>query len=304
MTKKINFNLQKLHTALARYDDEIHDVLASYREGLAAAKQEAALYRDADGQLARMKETLVAPARARIAAADATLAKTAGEVAESLREAIAARVTEQPDGDFVNLMRTCGELGVKLTATELKAFVPATGGNYLALRMLATLAEKSGFKMNVPSADEYEKTVRDIERLTRIPLMVGQEGLWAEAADVLPNRPVFANNGTLIYSTGRPDAGYVASVTQAHKALRKRIDEAADHWDAEFVPLLCELEPVTGDDGKEISPAEQRAEAVKKAADAIDLDERGAEHVAELEAAENAQAERKAARIRAQFVGR
>lgn len=301
MSKQTTNTFAKLHDALERYEREIEATLKVYQQSLAAAKQEAALYRDADGQLAKKKEELIAPARAHIAAADRVLSKVAGEVAGALREALAQRVAERPDAGFVSLLQAYSSLGVKLTPGELKALVPSAGGNYAALRMLAAVAEQSDYRLSVPDFSAYEADVRDIERLTRVPLMVAPEGLWAEAADVLPDKPVFASNGALLYSTGRPSAGYVAAQSNAFKALRNRIDGAADRWSVDFVPTLSELQSFKDANGETVTPEAQRAEAVQKAADAVELDERIPERVAAEEAAEEAQAGRRAAEIRAQF---
>lgn len=185
MKKQVSNEFAKLHDALERYEREIEATLTAYRRDLAAARQEAALYRDADGQLARKKGELIAPARAHIAAADKALAKVAGEVAGALREALAQRVAERPDAGFVDTLRALSDLGVKLSAGEIRALVPCAQGGYLSLRMLASLAERSGYRLTTPSFDEYEKNLRDIERLCRVPVMFVPMEYVREGADVL-----------------------------------------------------------------------------------------------------------------------
>lgn len=258
MKKQVVNEFAKMRDALSRYEDEIELTLTAYRQQFAAAKQEAALYRDSDGRLSKAKEALVAPARARIAAVDRALAKTAGEVAESLREAIAARVTEQPDAGFVSLLQAYNSLGVKLSPGELRALVVDADGNYASLRMLAATAERNGYRLNVPTADEYEKTVRDIERLTRPPLEFVPMSFVGEGVDVLEDRPRFSDDGRLLYSLGRPDTTFIVMASGAFKALGRRINEAADRWSVDFVPELSELQPIKDTDGRTLMNEEQQ----------------------------------------------
>lgn len=95
---------------------------------------------------------------------------------------------------------------------------------------------------------------------------------------------------------------YLASMSGAFKALERRIDVAADRWNVDFVPELSELQPIRDTDGRELMNEEQqRTQAIKKAADAIELDEREAERIAEELNETNEKAEQRAAEIRARF---
>ena len=115
-----------------------------------------------------------------------------------------------------------------------------------------------------------------------------------EALDVLPDRPVFRPDGSF-YTTGRPDSIFLTLRTQEFENSMKAITEAATRWSVDFVPEITAFEPVKTEDGEEITPEQQRAEAVKDAAQRVGVSDTTAEQLTQHVTQEQAEADRRAA---------
>ena len=115
-----------------------------------------------------------------------------------------------------------------------------------------------------------------------------------EALEVLPDRPVFRADGSY-YTTGRPDSIFLTLRAQEFENYMKAMSEAATRWSTAFVPEITAFEPVKTDDGEEITPEQQRAEAVKDAAQRVGVSDTTAEQLTQHVTQEQADADRRAA---------
>ena len=64
------------------------------------------------------------------------------------------------------------------------------------LRALQAVAQRSGYQLTVPSADDYQGDIDRIERAVRVPIMYAPHDFQHEALDTLPDRPVFRPDGS------------------------------------------------------------------------------------------------------------
>ena len=126
------------------------------------------------------------------------------------------------------------------------------------------------------------------------PLMYAPYDYQHEALEVLPDRPVFRADGSY-YTTGRPDSVYLIMRKQEFESAMNAVTEAGTRWSVDFVPEITAFEPVKTDDGGEITPEQQRAEAVKDAAQRVGVSDTTAEQMAQRITQEQAEADRRAA---------
>ena len=112
-----------------------------------------------------------------------------------------------------------------------------------------------------------------------------------EALDTLPDRPVFRPDGSF-YTTGRPDSIFLTLRAQEFENSMKAMSEAATRWSTAFVPEITAFEPIKGG---EITPEQQRAEAVKDAVQRVGVSDTTAEQLTQRITQEQAEADRRAA---------
>ena len=127
-----------------------------------------------------------------------------------------------------------------------------------------------------------------------MPVMYAPHDYLHEALEVLPDRPVFRADGSY-YTTGRPDSVYLIMRKQEFESAMNTVSEAGTRWGVDFVPEITAFEPVKTDDGGEITPEQQRAEAVKDAVQRVGVSDTTAEQTAQRITQEQAEADRRAA---------
>ena len=124
--------------------------------------------------------------------------------------------------------------------------------------MMSAVAQRSGYRLTVPSADDYQGDIDRIERAVRVPVMYAPHDFQHEALDTLPDRPVFRPDGSF-YTTGRPDSIFLTLRAQEFENSMKAMSEAATRWSTAFVPELTAFEPIKDAEGGEITPEQQPA---------------------------------------------
>ena len=295
MNKEVKKVFSDIHGELTRYQAAVASALSVYRRDMEAAKREAAQYKDETGELSRRKDKLIATARSKISEADKTLhdAVTALYLPK-LREALSDYVCKRADRGYMDSLRDVWDFELTLSRGELDGYILGADGNYTALRALQAVAKRSGYRLTIPSVDTYQRDIDTIERAVRVPLMVCPSDYLHEALDVLPDRPVFRADGSF-YTTGRPDSVYLILRKQEFEGTMKSVTEAAERWSVDFVPEITTFEPVKTDDGGEITPEQQRAEAVKEAAQRVGVADTAAEQLTQAVTAQQKEADRKAA---------
>ena len=115
-----------------------------------------------------------------------------------------------------------------------------------------------------------------------------------EALEVLSDRPVFRADGSF-YTTGRPDSVYLLLRKQEFESAMNSVKDAGERWSVDFVPEITAFELVKDSDGGEITPEQQRAEAVKDAAQRVGVSDTTAEQMTQRITQEQAEADRRAA---------
>ena len=193
----------------------------------------------------------------------------------------------------MDALRDVCDFDLSLSRAELAGYILGADGNYTALRALHVVAKRSGYRLTVPSADDYQGDIDRIERAVRVPVMYAPYDYQHEALEVLPDRPVFRADGSF-YTTGRPDSVFLTLRAQEFENSMKAVTEAGTRWSVDFVPEITAFEPVRTDDGGEITPEQQRAEAVKDAAQRVGVSDTTAEQTAQRITQEQAEADRKA----------
>lgn len=294
----MNKNIQKvfgdIHGEFARYQAAVASALSAYRRDLEAAKRTAAQYKDEAGELSRRKAGLITTARSKIGEADKALHDAVTIIyLPKLREALSDYVCKRADRGYMDALRDVCDFDLSLSRAELAGYILGADGNYTALRALHVVAKRSGYRLTVPSADDYQGDIDRIERAVRVPVMYAPYDYQHEALEVLPDRPVFRADGSF-YTTGRPDSVFLTLRAQEFENSMKAVTEAGTRWSVDFVPEITAFEPVRTDDGGEITPEQQRAEAVKDAAQRVGVSDTTAEQTAQRITQEQAEADRKA----------
>ena len=295
MNKEVKRIFSDIHGEFANYQTAIASVLSAYRRDLEAAKRTAAQYKDEAGELYRRKEGLIATARAEVNKADKALHDAVTMIyLPKLREALSDYVCKRADRDYMDSLRDVWDFNLSLSCAELSGYILGAGGNYTALRSLQAVAKRSGYQLTVPSADDYQGDIDRIGRAVRVPVMYAPYDYQHEALEVLPDRPVFRADGSY-YTTGRPDSVYLIMRKQEFESAMNTVSEAGMRWSMDFVPEITAFEPVKTEDGEEITPEQQRAEAVKDAAQRVGVSDTTAEQLAQRVTEEQAEAARRAA---------
>ena len=295
----MNKNIQKvfsdIHNDFARYQAAVASALSAYRRDLEAAKRTSAQYKDEAGELSRRKEGLIAAARSKIGEADKALHDAVTMIyLPKLREALSDYVCRRADRGYMDALRDARDFDLSLSRAELAGYILGADNNYTALRALQAVAQRSGYRLTAPSADDYQGDIDRIERAVRVPVMYAPHDYLHEALEVLPDRPVFRADGSF-YTTGRPDSVFLTLRAQEFENSMKAVTEAGERWSVDFVPEITAFEPVKTEDGEEITPEQQRAEAVKDAAQRVGVSDTTAEQMAQRITQGQAEADRRAA---------
>ena len=175
-----------------------------------------------------------------------------------MRDALAAWVSEPGDPAFLAQISAYKDFGLTLSKTELEALVAGAAGNYVCLRCLDKLAQKSGFKVSVPSVDDFG---RDLEQIKR--------GFWGlrmyapmgggDATELLPDMVTY--NGLQM---GRPTVGNVTLAWQGARNLDKRLEEIKGRWANSVQPMVTVTEDVYGADQQDTQEEADRIKAEKE----------------------------------------
>lgn len=295
MNKDIQKVFNDIHNEFTRYQAAVAATLSTYRRDLEAAKRTAAQYKDEAGELSRRKEGLIAAARSKIGEADKTLHDAVMMIyLPKLREAMSDYVCKRADRGFMDTLRDVWDFNLSLSRAELSGYILGADGNYTALRALQAVAKRSGYRLTVPSADSYQGDIDRIGRAVRVPVMYAPHDYLHEALEVLPDRPVFRADGSY-YTTGRPDSVYLIMRKQEFESAMNTVSEAGERWSVDFVPEITAFEPIKDAEGGEITPEQQRAEAVKDAVQRVGVSDTTAEQLTQRITQEQAEADRRAA---------
>lgn len=184
--------------------------------------------------------------------------RDAGVEVDLMRDALTTWVSEAGDPAFLAQISAYKDFGLSLSKTELEALISGAGGSYVCLRCLAKLAEKSGFRVSVPSVDDFGRDLEQIKRDfwgLRLYAPMGD----GDALDLLPDMVTY--NGMQM---GRPTAGNVTLAWQGAKNLDKHLEEIRGRWSSNVQPMVTKTEDAYGADQQDTQEEADRIKAEKE----------------------------------------
>ena len=279
--------------ALESYKNTVNSVLADYRVGVERAAGEASAFKDEQAELAKRKAVLLNIARSEIRAADNELHDRVMQQIPKLRAALSEYIAAKPDSGFMETLRDIKTFRLSMSRSELEALIPSAEGNFTALKALQSVANDNGYTLTAPDIAAFLDDVKTLERAVRVPVMYAGDYV-SEAAEVLDDRPVFRDDGSIAYNLGRPDSIYIVMRKQELDGLADSLAEVADRWSGSFVPQLSDLEPIELDDGDVVTPEQQREAAISAASERVSVDDSADTERAAAMGAERAEADRRA----------
>ena len=272
----MNTNIEKIFKTVESGMNAHHSAVTAayedYRKKVAMVKEEAAYYKDEDGELSRRKAALIDINRQRIATADQRFADTVKVAAAQLRKELSENLCRPANPKLLDQLRTYAEFGLKMTHAELESYLELAGDNPIALKAVKAVAEQSGFSVTLPD-DDFKKDLKTIEGMASVPSMWCDPEYLAEAMEVLPDRPYFRDDGSVSHSAGRPNSVYLLTRAGLHNSVAKELERISQKWGTRFVPEISELKPIEDPEtGEIVSPEEQHAQAVAALVDGIDVE--------------------------------
>ena len=274
MEKTVKKICARAISAWDSFKEKEGEVLSYYKSELGKVKNAASAYKDEQSYIRQHQEQLVSTARQEIAAAEKKFCDTIhNEVVPALRAELAGYLTAKPDKDFMDTMVYYNTFGIKVDEAEVRALSYDTDGNYMQLRTLAAVAQKSGISVKFPSVAEYGKVIDRLERMAQPPLMYCPFDYLTEGVAILPDTPLRRADGSVYGTNGRPTSTGLIVSTQGMENTMKVVAEAGDTWSAAVVPEIGAYTDEKDEDGEVVSTAaEQRAMDKLTAAQQIKAD--------------------------------
>ena len=274
MEKTVKKICDRAISAWDSFKEKEGEVLSYYKSELGKVKNAASAYKDEQSYIRQHQEQLVSTARQEIAAAEKAFCDTIhNEVVPALRAELAGYLTAKPDKDFMDTMVYYNTFGIKVDEAEVRALSYDTEGNYMQLRTLAAVAQKSGISVKFPSVAEYGKVIDRLERMAQPPLMYCPFDYLTEGVAILPDTPLRRADGSVYGTNGRPTSTGLIVSTQGMANTMKAVAEAGDTWSAAVVPEIGAYTDEKDEDGEVVSTAaEQRAMDKLTAAQQIKAD--------------------------------
>ena len=274
MEKTVKKICDKAISAWDSFKEKEGEVLSYYKSELGKVKNAASAYKDEQSYIRQHQEQLVSTARQEIAAAEKEFCDTIhNEVVPALRAELAGYLTAKPDKDFMDTMVYYNTFGIKVDEAEVRALSYDTEGNYMQLRTLAAVAQKSGISVKFPSVAEYGKVIDRLERMAQPPLMYCPFDYLTEGVAILPDTPLRRADGSVYGTNGRPTSTGLIVSTQGMENTMKAVAEAGDTWSAAVVPEIGAYTDEKDEDGEVVSTAaQQRAEDKMKSAKQVQTD--------------------------------
>lgn len=292
----IRFAFSTLKTDIERYQTKVANALREYS---AKVEKDAKWYKE--DICAQRKQEHLEAARKSVKDAEASLALACRVCANKMRDCLKSMTTKPVDPGFLENMRTFREFGIKLNKNELPMYINQAAGNLTALRVLEEVAKASGFKLKYTGIDAFSEDVKTVEQFGAMCQNYAPEDLRDLAKHVLPDAEARRDDGTVMYSIGRPTfTSFILSNARINSMLRDCEGEMLSRWTTSEVPDVEEFaeqlrkECADGEpDGIEDNAQAAHEKAVETAAGSVDIrEESGAD-------AHNHAASERAARSRA-----
>lgn len=261
-----------IETALTDYQKETESAYEAFSQERERAKREASQYKDEDARFASLIADAKKTASAACTAADKRLSdKVNGVYAPMLKDALTYYITANPDPAFIQTLKLYQDFDLDMKNDDLDALIEASQGNYLALKCLRSVAEKKGYTLNTPSADTFEQNITRLQRYADGHTMLIPLKYSDCARDIFDTRP-YRNREGRVVGTQPLDSLYVATSEVSFNSTLNGAKEFADVWRSAIVPPLSSFKKRYDADYNEISPEQQRAEAMKAATKHVTYD--------------------------------
>ena len=181
-----------------------------------------------------------------------------GVEVDLMRETLACWVSEPGDPAFLAQISAYKDFGLTLSKTELEALVEGAAGNYVALRCLDTLAHKSGFRVNIPSVNDFGRDLDQIRMDFWNLRLYGPVG-DGDVLDLLPD--VVSYSGMQM---GAPTVTQATMAWQAARSLDAHLEEIRSRWSSSVQPMVTVTEDVYGADQQDTQEEAERVKAEKE----------------------------------------
>lgn len=180
-----------------------------------------------------------------------------GVEVDLMRDALAAWVSEPGDPAFLAQISAYKDFDLSLSKTELEALVAGASGNYVCLRCLDKLAQKSGFKVSVHSVDDFGRDLDQIRMDFWNLRLYGPVG-DGDVLDLLPD--VVSYSGMQM---GGPTVTQATMAWQAARNLDAHLEEIRGRWSSSVQPMVTVTEDVYGADQQDTQEEAERVKAEK-----------------------------------------
>lgn len=230
--------------ALSNYRRDKAHIRETYKENIAAEK------------LTKARQE----AHSSILAADGMLRAQVMLELKDARNALSEAIMPDEKNGGIRTIRLYREFGVTPTETEIRTIAGQMRGNVFALRALAEWAKMHNYSVSAPSVDHYAGELERMERhFAAEPYLFAPGEYMPEALEVLPNKVMRRNDGTVYADGGRPDATDIVTHTQYFESIADCADRAASDWGFTFIPEIKKIDPDEYSTKQEAEEA-QRAE--------------------------------------------
>lgn len=261
-------NITSVKNAFDRHGTAVAQAFSEYR---ACVKQYDGRY--AADYAAQKKTEARRLAATAVDRADRELHDAVGSFAAEMRKEIRNIVINKPDYDFLRTLDTYRKHGLTMTEGEVRALASFAADCYLEMRVLQSVAQKSGFKIQLPSVDDIENDIKRIEKAARVPSMYAPSEYVHEAGEVLGEKPYFTDDGKVYQRSGKADALYLTLVSEARNRLEADLETVIPERWTHMAPVR--IEPFVNS-ASEGDKAEECGEEDTKAVEARVAEEQAA----------------------------
>lgn len=249
ITEKMNV----IHEYMCKYRAEIADVMKRYRAEKAHIIK---TYREdvAAEKLASAR----ASAQHSIYAADRMLCESVKLEMDEARTRLNDAVMPNEKNDAVCTIRMYREFNILPTETELRTIAKKAGGNVFALRALSEWAKEHNYRVSAPSVEQYMQEFKRMEQFfDRPPFLYAPFEYAPEAAEILPDKVMYRDDGSEYMSGGRPDTAEILAHTQYFETVAKNVAHAESEWGFTFIPEIQKIDPAKYNTRQEAEDAQQ-----------------------------------------------
>ena len=204
MPKYDKYNFSKIEEAYNDYMEAAARIMRNYRTMSEIYKKESANYKDEIGFYNQKMKTERERARANLEPERIKFQNHVTNCVIALKACVSSDIMTLPNADFAKTLGTLNDMSLELTQLELEGLIKQANGNYMALRSIAKLAEKSGYKLNFPTLEDLTKSLKPYE-IAASKTAVCPDGYIKEACEIFGNEPTpyTAEDGTVKYTNNK-----------------------------------------------------------------------------------------------------